>query len=199
MPTLDPQTVTLLLDRSNLGEPDADQALSAAIYSELHRIASHLMAQERADHTLQPTALVHEAYLRLTDTPEPDSARHDRFLILAATVMRHILVDHARGRKRLKRGGGAARVPLEAAEDQRPSITPDTDILGIHDALAQLERIDPRKARLVELRFFGGLDEAHAARLLGISRATASNDWRFARAWLANELPRSADGELSGL
>lgn len=192
MPPLDPETVTLLLDRSALGAPDADQTLSTAIYSELHRIASHLMAQERPDHTLQPTALVHEAYLRLTDTSEPDTARHDRFLILAATVMRHILVDHARGRKRLKRGGGAVRVPLEAAEDQKPDITPDTDILGIHEALAQLEQIDPRKARLVELRFFGGLDEAHAARLLGISRATASNDWRFARAWLAQRLAEQA-------
>jgi RNA polymerase sigma factor (TIGR02999 family) len=109
--------------------------------------------------------------------------------------MRHVLVDHARGRNRLKRGGGAgARVALTVAEGDRPRETPPEELLAVHEAIGKLERLDERKARLVELRFFGGLSEADAARVLGISRATASTDWRFTRAWLANELGPEAAG-----
>ncbi len=176
------------------GEADAEQVLTGVIYDELHRIAEWLMAQERRDHTLQATALVHEAYMRLAggEGPRPSEAERDRFLGLAARVMRNILVDHARGKNRIKRGGGRgggdARVALGAMDPPAPEGTPTGEILALHEAMEKLERLDPRKARLVELRFFGGLDEAQAARVLGIARSTAAEDWRFARAWLAVEM-----------
>lgn len=183
----------VLLSRTLSGEADAERAASEAIYGELHRIAERLMAHERGDHTLQPTALVNEAYVRLAGGEGATPECRDQFLALAARVMRHILVDHARGKKRLKRGGDAARVSLNAAEgDAAGEMTPG-EILAVHEVLAKLEVLDTRKARLVEMRFFGGLGEEDAARVLGISRATASSDWRFARAWLARELGASGD------
>lgn len=194
MATIDPAEVNSMLHRTMSGEADAERDLCGLIHDELHRIAERLMAYERGDHTLQPTALVNEAYLRIAENAADDDASRDHFLALAARVMRHVLVDHARGRNRLKRGGGAnARVALTVAEGDRPRETPPEELLAVHEAIGKLERLDERKARLVELRFFGGLSEADAARVLGISRATASTDWRFTRAWLANELgPESA-------
>jgi RNA polymerase sigma factor (TIGR02999 family) len=193
---MDPIQVSALLTRTMAGEADAEQVLTGVIYDELHRIAEWLMAQERRDHTLQATALVHEAYVRLAggEGPQPSEAERDRFLGLAARVMRNILVDHARGRNRIKRGGGAAEgggvagVALGAIDPPAPEGTPTGEILALHEAMEKLEKLDPRKARLVELRFFGGLDEAQAARVLGIARSTAAEDWRFARAWLAVEM-----------
>lgn len=178
-----------LLTRTMSGEPDAEQALSGLIYDELHRIAERLMAHERSGHTLQPTALVHEVYLRLGESGPAGQDGRDRFLGLACRVMRNILVDHARGRNRLKRGGpDAVRVALGPIESPEPGTSDSGDILALHEALGKLAALDERKARLVELRFFGGLGEAEAARVLGVSRATASSDWRFTRAWLAVEL-----------
>jgi RNA polymerase sigma factor (TIGR02999 family) len=193
--TIDPSAVSSMLNRTMSGEPDAERDLCGLIHDELHRIAERLMAHERDDHTLQPTALVNEAYLRLAEQATDDPACRDHFLALAARVMRHVLVDHARGRNRLKRGGGAgARVSLTMAEGDQPRETEPDELLAVHEALARLERLDERKARLIEMRFFGGLSEADAARILGISRATASTDWRFARAWLIRELgPDAAD------
>jgi RNA polymerase sigma factor (TIGR02999 family) len=198
--TMDPNQVSALLTRTMAGEADAEQALTGVIYDELRRIAEWLMAQERRDHTLQATALVHEAYVRLSGAEgvHAGEAEGDRFLGLAARVMRNILVDHARGRNRLKRGGGGgggsdapARVALGAGDPAAPAGTPPEEILALHEAVEKLERLDSRKARLVELRFFGGLDEAQAARVLGIARSTAAEDWRFARAWLAVEMGRA--------
>lgn len=203
--TVDPVMVNSMLTRTMSGEVDAERALCSIIHEELHRIAERLMAHERDDHTLQPTALVNEAYLRIAESATDDPACRDHFLALAARVMRHVLVDHARGRNRLKRGGGAgARVSLTMAEGDRPRETETEELLALHEAMAKLESLDPRKARLVELRFFGGLNEADAARILGISRATASTDWRFTRAWLARELgtdpvlPRDPASDAAG-
>lgn len=178
-----------MLTRTMCGEPDSEQALSGLIYDELHRIAEGLMAHERSGHTLQPTALVHEVYLRLGESAARAQPERDCFLALACRVMRHILVDHARGKGALKRGGpDAVRVSLGSAEGPAADAAEPADILALHEALEKLAGLDERKARLVELRFFGGLSEAEAARVVGVSRATASSDWRFARAWLAVEL-----------
>lgn len=195
MTTIDPIRMNEMLTRTMAGEADAEQALVGVIYDELHAIAQRLMAQERANHTLQATALVHEVFVRLAEGATVDASCRDRFLGLACSVMRHILVDHARGKKRLKRGGdpgggggGAVRVSLAAAEGEAAFERDTGELLVLHEAMERLAALDERKARLVELRFFGGLAEADAARILGISRATASADWRFARAWLAAEM-----------
>lgn len=197
MTTIDPGRVNEMLTRTMAGEADAERALVGVIYDELHAIAQRLMAQERADHTLQATALVNEVYVRLAEGATVDASCRDRFMGLACSVMRHILVDHARGKKRIKRGGGgvgpeaggaAVRVSLASAEGEASVERDAGELLALHEALERLAGLDERKARLVELRFFGGLAEADAARVLGISRATASADWRFARAWLAAEM-----------
>lgn len=198
MTTMDPIRINDMLTRTMAGEADAERALIGVIYDELHAIAERLMAQERANHTLQATALVHEVFVRLAEGATVDSSCRDRFMGLACSVMRHILVDHARGKRRIKRGGGgvgpeagggaAVRVSLAAAEGEAAFEQDTGELLALHEALEKLAALDERKARLVELRFFGGLAEADAARVLGISRATASADWRFARAWLATEM-----------
>lgn len=203
---VDPRRVNDMLTRTMAGEADAERALIGVIYDELHAIAERLMAQERANHTLQATALVHEVFVRLAEGATVDSSCRDRFMGLACSVMRHILVDHARGKRRLKRGGagvgpdaggaggGAVRVSLAAAEGEAAFDRDTGELLALHEALEKLAALDERKARLVELRFFGGLAEADAARVLGISRATASADWRFARAWLAAEMGEGQAG-----
>lgn len=158
------------------------------MYEEMRGLARQMMASERQNHTLQPTALVHEAFLRLINTSGLDVNSEDHFFMLAARVMRRVLIDHARGRNRLKRSGGREQVPLTVASPEFATPINPSDLLAIDDALEKLRALDERKAKVVELRFFGGLDEEISARILGISRSTASSDWRFARAWLLNEL-----------
>lgn len=154
------------------------------------------MKEERGSHTLQPTALVNEAYLQLLNhTANIPEARH-RFLALAARVMRHVLIDHARGKGRAKRGGDRKKVDitLHALGGEQPTFGPE-DLLTLDECLAQLEQLDERKARLVELRYFAGLDEQTAADVLGIARSTAAADWRFARAWLLNKMNPERRGD----
>ena len=154
-----------------------------------------MMNSERADHTLQPTALVHEVFLRLINTDEVHVNSKDHFMMLAAQVMRRVLIDHARATKRQKRGGDHDRIPITIADpESNEPISPET-LLAIDEALNKLRELDERKAKLVELRFFAGLDEEQAAQILGIARSTASSDWRFARAWLLRQLASSQEDD----
>ncbi len=165
---------------------DAEQE----VYATLRRLAAAFLRAERGGHTLQPTALVHEAYLKLADSP---STRHwksqTHFQTVAAKAMRQILVDHARRRATQKRGGGRFRITLSP----QMAATPDRDVelLSLDEAMNQLAELDNRKALLVELRFFGGLTNAEAALRLGVSPKTAEADWYFARAWLRDRLRRA--------
>ena len=174
-----------------MGDDSESALLAELLYDELKSLARQMMNAERADHTLQPTALVHEVFIRLINSEEIEVNSKDHFMMLAAQVMRRILIDHARSTKRQKRGGDLHRIPLTIADpESKEPITPET-LLAIDDALEKLRSLDERKARLVELRFFAGLDEEQAARILGIARSTASSDWRFARAWLLRQLSES--------
>lgn len=157
-------------------------SLLPLIYEELRRLAASYLRRERPDHTLQPTALVHEAYLRLIDQRHIDWSNRPQFMALAAVMMRRILVNHARDRIAEKRGGRAERVPLTVAGDRLG--TSDLYVLELNEALARLSGHDPRKARIVELKFFAGLSTGEVAEALGISTATVERDWKFARAWL---------------
>jgi RNA polymerase sigma factor (TIGR02999 family) len=167
--------------------------LLAEVYAELRRLAAAQLAREAPGQTLQPTALVHEAYLRLVplapaESPGTQSVERNRFLAAAATAMRRILIDRARARKAQKRGGGRGRAdvdPDQVAAPERPD-----DLLALDEALTRLAEKDPRKVRLVELRYFAGLTLDEAAAALDISPATADRDWAFARAWLHRELSR---------
>ncbi|MEZ6242488.1 MAG: ECF-type sigma factor [Phycisphaerales bacterium] len=182
---------TTVLTRLTAGDPHAADELTPLLYDQLRRLAGGMLASERGGHTLQPTALVHEAYVRLIDQRSVREADRAAFIGLAATVMRRVLVDHARARKRLKRGGDNRRVALDDSVIAQPpggGGGEQIDLEALDMALERLTEMDARKARLVELRFFCGLDEADAAQMLGISRATASREWRMARAWLAREL-----------
>ena len=152
------------------------------VYAELRRLAAAYLSRERQGHTLQPTALVHEAYLRLTDQRQIDWTNRAQFIGLAAVMMRRILVNHARDRIADKRGGGAEHVPLTLAGEGIGA--PEVDLLDLHEALNDLTETDPRKGRIVELKFFGGLTTAEIAENLGLSVATVERDWKFARAWL---------------
>jgi RNA polymerase sigma factor (TIGR02999 family) len=156
------------------------------VYQELHRLASRYMSQEPTGHTLQPTALVHEAYLRLIDQRRVDWRNRAQFLGLAANMMRRILVNHARDRSAHKRGGGAQPVSLSMVES--PSGRPDVELIGLEEALERLAGHDPRKARVVELKFFGGLTIEEIAEVLQVSVATVEREWAFARAWLYEAL-----------
>ena len=166
-------------------DPSADsERMIADAYRELHAVAERMLGRERADHTLQPTALVHEAWLRLGGDTRWNDRTH--FVATAARAMRRVLVDHARGKNRDKRGGEWTRVELDP--DVAGRAGRDVDLVALDAALAELEEVAPRQARLVELRFFGGFEVEEAARLLGVSEPTAARDWRFARAWLARQI-----------
>lgn len=179
---------TAMLTRTASGADDDTAALSELLYDELKALARQMMSGERDDHTLQPTALVHEVFLRLINADEINVNSQDHFKMLAAQVMRRVLIDHARASKRLKRGGDNARLPLTMADPESEQPMPPERLLMLDEAIEKLRALDERKARLVELRFFGGLDEDTAARLLGVARSTVSSDWRFARAWLLRQL-----------
>jgi RNA polymerase sigma-70 factor (ECF subfamily) len=181
-------SVTRLLADVRLGRRDALDRLLPIVHDELRRIASAYMRRERADHTLQPTALVNEAYLRLVDQREIVWQDRAHFVGVAARLMRQILVDHARARAAAKRAGGVDRVPLDETvlvEAERP-----VDLLALDEALERLAAMDPALARVVELRYFGGLTTREAAEATGVSTATVEREWATARGWLRRELLR---------
>jgi RNA polymerase sigma factor (TIGR02999 family) len=186
----DPRTVTRLLHAWSHGDAAASEQLLTLLYGDLKRRARRQLRGERRGHTLQPTALVHEAYLRLIRQTEVSWQNRAQFLGLAAVMMRRVLVDHARNRQAEKRGGAAVRVPLEAEVASAPP--PEAEFGDLEKALEELAQQDPRQARLLELRVFGGLSYEDAAEVLGVSPATARRDWRIARAWLFRRLSRHA-------
>jgi len=182
--------VTSLLNDLRSGKKDAEAQLFSLVYDELRRIAASFLRRERADHTLQPTALVHEAYLRLVEQSEQNWENRAHFLGIGAHLMRQILVDHARKRRADKRGGAEQPIPLDGMEIAGPGIKSPEDLISLDDALSKLEGIDPRQCRIVELRFFGGLTEEEISHLLGISVRTIKRDWSVARAWLHAEITK---------
>jgi RNA polymerase sigma factor (TIGR02999 family) len=181
------QDITALLQAWSRGDRAALEALLPAVYSELRHQAERYMRRQRADHTLQATALVHEAYLRLVKQQETEWRSRAHFFGVAAKAMRSILVDHARARQAAKRGAGAARLTLGRVESV-PDPSPAVDVLDLEEALQRLAEFDPAKARLVELRYFGGLSIEEAAEVLEVSPATLKRQWNTARAWLRREL-----------
>jgi RNA polymerase sigma factor (TIGR02999 family) len=186
-------TVTCLLNSAEAGDPHAAAQLLPLVYDELRRLAAHRLAQESAWQTLEPTALVHEAYLRLVGAKDEvswDSRGH--FFAAAAEAMRRILVENARHKRRIKRGGDRARQHVDEAELLAPQ--PQEDILALDEALAELKTTDRAAADLVELRYFGGLSMPEAARVLGISERTAARIWTFARAWLRDKVQDAGSG-----
>jgi RNA polymerase sigma factor (TIGR02999 family) len=188
--TLDRESpVTNLLVRWRHGDAQALEALIPLVYTELRALAHHYLRQERSNHTLQSTALVHEAYVRLVGQQPPALQNRSHFFGVAARLMREILVEHARSRQAAKRGGGADLLAIDEAADVAHSIS--VDVLRLDDALRQLARIDERQSRIVELRFFTGLSIEETAEVLGISPATVSREWMTARAWLYRELAQN--------
>jgi RNA polymerase sigma factor (TIGR02999 family) len=186
--------VTRILSAIEGGDPQAADQLLPLVYEELRKLAAQKMAQEKPGQTLQATALVHEAYVRLVDAEKVqqwDSRRH--FFAAAAEAMRRILIERARQKRSLKHGGHHERVDLEIAQLAVLPMACD-DLLGLDEALLKLETVDQRKADLVKLRFFAGLTTAQAAEALGVSVSTAENDWTYARCWLKLEM--SGEGEF---
>jgi RNA polymerase sigma factor (TIGR02999 family) len=181
-----PSDVTTLLRAWSAGDRDALDEMLPAVYAELHRLARAHLRGERTDHTLQATALVNEAYLRLVDQTRVQWQNRAHFFGTAAQLMRRILVDHTRGRRAAKRGGEAVRVELDEA--LAIAEARDIDLVALEEALERLEALDPRQASLVVQRFFGGLTIEEAAESLGISLATAKRDWATAKLWLRREL-----------
>lgn len=179
-----PSRTTRLLARIDGGSPLAVQELTALLYDELRRIGQNLLVRERPDHTLQPTALVHEAFIRLVDQRAVSWSGRAHFLAIAARVMRRVLVDHARRRAAAKRDPRQLVTgwPSSGGDDD------PLDVLALEDALTRLAERDERAARVVELRYFGGLEVEEAAEVLGVSARTVKRDWRLARAWLIGEL-----------
>ena len=178
--------VSRLFELARQGDSDARGELIAAAYAELRALATARMRNERPDHTLTATALVHEVSLKLLERSQVAVESKGQFLALAAKAMRNLLVDHARGRGRLKRGGGRYKVSL----DHAASVGDDKsgDLVALHEALERFAEIDPRKSQVVELRYFGGLTIDETADALGISMATVKRDWDVAKAWLLREL-----------
>ncbi|MEM7050566.1 MAG: sigma-70 family RNA polymerase sigma factor [Acidobacteriota bacterium] len=186
-PTQEAHQVTGLLQRWRAGDEAALEALVPLVYETLLKMARGQFRRERVDHTLQPTALVHEAYVRLLGPQNPEWEDRTHFFGIAALVMRRVLIDHARSHQSLRRSDGSLKVDFEEAlEVTSPQRT--TDLLALDEALDRLERRDPRKARLVQLRFFGGLTLDEVAEILQVSQATVVRDWRLARAWLLTKL-----------
>ncbi len=188
----DAKGVTQLLINLGKGDESALNQILPQIYDELHRLAAYYMNHERRDHTLQPTALLHEAYLRLIDQRRVDWKNRAQFLGLAAGMMRRILVNHARERAAARRGGGAAKITLTL----EPSIfeMPELTVLALDEALEKLTLMDERKTRIIELKFFTGLTTKEIAEILNISSATVEREWKFSRAWLYNAL-KARSGE----
>jgi RNA polymerase sigma factor (TIGR02999 family) len=186
MATRTPEDVTQLLIEWSNGDRDALDRLLPLVERELHRLAHHYMSRESAGRTLQTTELVNEAYLRLVDQKSVRWQNRAHFFAISAETMRRILVDHARRRNRRKRGGGALKVVLDDTAVVSPK--PSANLVALDDALKKLATFDIRKARVVELRFFGGLNVEETAAVLGISPNTVIRDWTVARAWLYNAI-----------
>ena len=186
----DPQEVTQLLANWSQGDPTALEKLIPLVYKELRHLAHRYMEGQRPNHTLQTTALVNEAYLRLADQSKPNFTNRSHFFAVAAKAMRQILVDYAKAQQREKRGAGASKVELNEAALISPEQT--SAILDVDEALEKLAVLDSRKARVVELRYFGGLNQDEIAEVLKISTVTIRRDWVFARAWLYTELHSAA-------
>jgi len=182
--------VTQLLVRWRSGDREALDSLLPLVYDELRRIARHYLQRERLGHTLQSTALVNEAYMRMVAQDLPEWQNRAHFFAVAAQLMRQILVDHARSHRASKRGGNVYKVALDEAEGQPLPI--DVDILALDEALKELAQMDQQQSRVVELRFFAGLSIEDTAEVLGISASTVKRDWVTARAWLYRELDRSS-------
>jgi len=190
MTKANPQEVTRLLQAWSAGEEGAVEDLFPLVYGELRRVARRFLEGERPGHTLQATALVHEAYIRLVDQREVEWQERSHFYSIAARIMRRILVDHARRHKSVKRGRDYEKLPLEEAFEvaqQRPY-----DLVALDDALTSLAQLDAQKAAVVELRFFGGLSIDDTADALGCSRSTVIRQWQVGRAWLYDALKGSA-------
>jgi RNA polymerase sigma factor (TIGR02999 family) len=181
-----PKSVTQLLIEWREGDENAFNKLIPIVYEELRRLAQYYMRRERPDHTLQTSALVNEAYLRLVDHKGMRWQNREHFYGVAAQAMRRVLVDHARSRGYFKRGGGAHRVELDAAATVAQKQA--ADLIALDDALTSLESFDPRKSKIVVMRHFGGMDSKEIAKALGISVATVNRDWAVAKAWLLREL-----------
>jgi RNA polymerase sigma factor (TIGR02999 family) len=184
--------VTRILSAIEQGDPRAAAQLLPLVYDELRKLAAQRLAQEKPGQTLQATALVHEAYLRLVDVEQTQhfhSRRH--FFAAAAEAMRRLLVEHARRKKRLRHGGELHRQPLEGNEPAIATPVDEIDLLTLHEALDQLEARSPRKAQVVKLRYFAGFTLPEVAEILGIAQSTAEADWTYAKAWLKREMEKS--------
>ena len=190
VPTIQPDEITQLLVDWGQGNHAALEKLTPVVYEQLRRLANRYMEGQRPDHTLQTTALVNEAYLRLADQKKPNFTNRSHFFAVAAKAMRHILVDQAKAAQRQKRGGGAAKIEL----DDAALISPEEPraILDLNDALERLGKLDSRKAQVVELRYFGGLKEDEIAEVLKVSAVTVRRDWVFAKTWLYGQLQGAA-------
>jgi RNA polymerase sigma factor (TIGR02999 family) len=180
--------ITQLLMAWNQGDQSARDELAPLIYDELRRMARGYLRRERPGHTLQPTALVHEAFLRLIDQSQVNWQNRAHFFGAAARLMRQILINHAETRRATKRGGEAERVSLDAAGHF--TVGPEVDLIALDEALRRLERLDPQQGRIVEMRYFSGLTIEEIAEAIGVSPATVKRDWSMARAWLRRELSR---------
>jgi len=186
-----PSEVTDLLARWRSGDRQALDALMPLVYQELRLIARHYLQLERPDHTLQSTALVHEAYVRLAGKDAPEWRNRAHFFGIAARLMRQILVDHARAHCAGKRGGGAYKLLLD--EELAQVKGKELDLIDLDNALQNLARLDPQQSQIVELRFFSGLSIEDTSEILGVSPATVKRDWATARLWLQREMARSAN------
>ena len=180
------ENITRVLHLVAGGEQGAVDRLTDLVYDDFHHLASSYLNREPDGHSLAPTALVNEAYLKLVDQDRTNWQNRSHFFAVGARIMRRILVDHARRRKQQKRGGGWVRLPLR--EELQLSTANEEDVLALHAALEKLEAVDPQRSRVVELRFFGGLTLEETARAMGISKRTVQNYWTFCRAWLRREL-----------
>jgi RNA polymerase sigma-70 factor, ECF subfamily len=187
---MDEGRVTVLLHALNNGDASVAEELLPLVYAELHRLAAGYMRRERPDHTLQPTALINQAYLRIAKTEHVKWENRQHFIGFAATVMRRVLVDHARERHAAIRGGKQVRVELNEAIAF--SSNPGTDILRLEDALSRLEKLSPRQAKVVEMRFFGGLSVDEIASVLGIAPRSVARDWTLARMWLEETISQGS-------
>ena len=183
--------VTQLLAQWGLGDRAALDAATRIVYAELRKIAESYLQRERSEHTLQPTALINEAYLRLVKEEHPSFDNRKKFLAFAARLMRQVLVDHARAAGANKRGGGFAKIPLNEAVDFVPDRA--CEFLALNEALDSLARLSPRKAQVIELRYFGGLNVEETAEMLDVSIATISREQRMAEAWLSHAMTESPD------
>ena len=185
--------VTALLKAWSDGDSEAADQLIALVYDELRRQAARYLSRERSDHTLRPTALVNEAYLRLVRQRRVVWQDRGQFFAVAATVMRRLLVDYARQEGASKRGGSFHTVSLEDGGEVRIAAATDVDIMALNEALLELAEVDPQRARMIELRFFAGLTTEETAEALGVSTATVTRGWRLARAWLHRRLTYGHD------